>query len=395
MTRWTLFLVIGGCGSAHVGAHPGGTSTPTRHDGGVAAVAMDVAMDDGGAVAMDDGGAVASDNGGMAADGATSPSDPGSMGSDDAGTAPPGPVVPPDSGPPPADPCVAQGTCPANTWVNVTPKGITIPTSGLRSVVRDPSRPSDLYLGSGEAGIWKSTDGGATFRTTGGGLISDLYSFSMDPYDINHLISGLHEHDGIAESIDAGETWHMVGTAGFPTGGISWFPTFLDTGAANTTSKTWFAIAQNGGSPVVTRDGGNTWTIPTGLQTIQHPHGEAQIFQRQRTLFVPGVNGGAGDGVYRSTDFGATFTRVTKPIAASIAWGSPNHVYSMWAWSCFGCVIDPKFMVGSANGDTWTSPGVPKTMLMGADHVAVTSDGSHYIFVAATRSTGLWRYVEQ
>jgi hypothetical protein len=34
-------------------------------------------------------------------------------------------------------------------------------------------------------------------------------------------------------------------------------------------------------------------------------------------------------------------------------------------------------------------------MLMGADHVAVTSDGSHYIFVAATRSTGLWRYVEQ
>jgi hypothetical protein len=324
----------------------------------------------------------------------------------------------------------------------VTPKGITIPTSGLRSVVRDPSRPSDLYLGSGEAGIWKSTDygntwaminkafgyvpqglcfavlptqpttllvgascacgkvhkstdGGATFRTTGGGLVSDLYSFSMDPYDINHLISGLHEHDGIAESIDAGETWHMVGTAGFPSGGISWFPTFLDTGAANTTSKTWFAIAQNGGSPVVTRDGGNTWTIPTGLQTIQHPHGEAQIFQRQRTIFVPGVNGGAGDGVYRSTDFGATFTRVTKPIAASIAWGSPNHVYSMWAWSCFGCVIDPKFMVGSANGDTWTSPGVPKTMLMGADHVAVTSDGSHYIFVAAMRSTGLWRYVEQ
>jgi hypothetical protein len=34
-------------------------------------------------------------------------------------------------------------------------------------------------------------------------------------------------------------------------------------------------------------------------------------------------------------------------------------------------------------------------MLMGADHVAVAFDGSHYIFVAAMRSSVLWRYVEK
>ncbi len=32
---------------------------------------------------------------------------------------------------------------------------------------------------------------------------------------------------------------------------------------------------------------------------------------------------------------------------------------------------------------------------MGADHVTVTSDGTHNIFVAAMRNYGIWRYVEE
>jgi hypothetical protein len=343
--------------------------------------------------------------------------------------------------PPPADPCTASGTCPPNTWVNVTPKDITIPMEGLRSVVSDPLHPSQLFMGAGAAGIWKSTDygnswmmihkgfgyvaqglciavlptepstvliaaacgcgkvhkstdGGATFRMTAGGLPGDLYSFAADPYDGKHLLSGFHERDLIAESTDAGETWHVVGTTGFPSGGVSWYPYFIDTGVADTTSKTWLAMAQNGGSPVITRDGAAHWTIPAGLAGLRHPHGNAQIFQRGQTIFVGG-EGGPGDGVYRSSDLGATFTRVTTATRSAVVWGTATHVYSMYAWSCFGCTIDPNFMVGSATGEAWASPGVPSTMLMGADHVAVTSDGSHHIFVAATRNAGLWRYVEQ
>jgi hypothetical protein len=386
------------------------TTSPPPRDGGVAANDAGTAVSDAGTAAKDQGAPEAA------------------------------------APPPPADPCVAKGTCPANTWVSVTPDGITIPPEGLRSIVKDPTRPSDLYLGGGAAGIWKSTDygntwaminkgfgyipqglciavlpsatlaqpapiliagscgcgkvnksidGGATFRTIDSGLKSDFYSFDVDPLDGNHIISGFHEQDGIAESTDAGETWHVVSGTGFPTGGISWYPSFINTGDAATTAKTWIAIAQNGGSPAITHDAGATWTVPTGLQGTQHPHGNAQIFQRGGTFFVAGVGGTGGDGVFRSTDWGATFTKVTKSTPAAIAWGTANHVYSMYAWSCFGCPIDPNFMVGSANGDAWTSPGVPKTMLMGADHVAVTSDGVHNIFVSAFRSSGIWRYVEE
>jgi hypothetical protein len=67
----------------------------------------------------------------------------------------------------------------------------------------------------------------------------------------------------------------------------------------------------------------------------------------------------------------------------------------MYSWSCFNCTIDPEFLVGSANGDSWTPTSVPAAMLMGADHVTVTSDGTHSIFVAAMRNYGLWRYVEE
>jgi hypothetical protein len=344
--------------------------------------------------------------------------------------------------PPPPDPCTASGTCPANTWVNVTPPGITVPGEGLRSVVADPLRPSHFYMSSGNAGLWrstdygnhwtkinagfgyvpqglcltvlpsqpaatlllgascacgkihKSTDGGATFRDTAGGLSNDLYSFQVDPYDGQHVISGFHEANGIAESRDGGETWKMIGTNGFPSGGVSWYPFFVDTGLAATTGKTWIAIAQNGGSPTLTKDGGATWTVPGGIAGLTHPHGNAQIFQRGSSIFVGG-GGGPGNGVYRSTDYGANFTKVSDNVDSAIVWGSDRHVYSMFAWSCFGCPIDPKFMVGSASGEGWTMPGVPKGILMGADHVAISSDGTHKIFVAAMRSSGIWRFVEQ
>ena len=67
----------------------------------------------------------------------------------------------------------------------------------------------------------------------------------------------------------------------------------------------------------------------------------------------------------------------------------------MYSWSCYGCTIDPKFMVGSPTGDSWATPAIPKDMLMGADHVTVMSDGKRQIFVAAMRNSGIWRFVEQ
>jgi hypothetical protein len=141
-----------------------------------------------------------------------------------------------DAGPLPPDPCVAAGACPPGVWINVTPSempaAVLRPTAnvfGPGTIVGDPARPSDLYVGGSSAGLWKSTDygftwallndtlpdvprgtviavagttpatiwaagydliyksidGGATFTQTPLGV--SLYSLKVDPYDATHL----------------------------------------------------------------------------------------------------------------------------------------------------------------------------------------------------------------
>lgn len=355
-----------------------------------------------------------------------------------------GPDVSHDVGPLPPDPCVAAGTCPPGIWIDVTPPDM--PASVLRptanvfgpgSIVGDPARPSDLYVGGSSAGLWKSPDYGYTwtrinntlpdvprgaviavagttpatiwaagyntiYKSVDGGitfaqtpLTVSLYSLKVDPTDATHLISGLHEADGIVESSDAGATWQAVGGAGFPSGGISWYPYFIDTGNAATTRRTWFAIAQNGGSPVMTADKGASWNIPTGLAGLQHPHGSSQIFQSGRALFVAGTNGPDGQGVYRSTDLGASWSRVDSGrTPEAVVWGTSKNVYAMYAWACAGCDLGAQFETAPQPGTTWSTASVPGELVIGPNGVVVTSDGTRNIFVGLMWDQGLWRYVE-
>ncbi len=370
-------------------------------------------------------------------DGATSPG-PDAAGGDS------GKPIPLEAGP---DPCVEAGTCPPGTWVDVTPAGVN-PADlgdgggfGPGSIVVDPVRPSDLYVapidgvwkstdygnswthinttlgyapiglpmaiagtmpeatlwidsGDGKGSVYKSTDGGKSFTLTGGGQIAGLYSIVVDPYDPTHLVSGLHEADGLVESIDGGATWHTVGGTGWPSGGISFYPYFLDTGTAATTRGSWFAYAQDGATPVLTSDGGATWHPATGLTGLQHPHGAAGLYQSGMSLFVGGLYG-PGQGVYRSMDLGATWARVDSgQFPEAVVWGTTKHVYAMWGWACSGCNLGTNFEIASATGDTWTPTPVPAGLIIGPNSVAVTSDGTHSIFVGAMWSTGIWRYVE-
>lgn len=354
----------------------------------------------------------------------------GSATLDDGGSSTGGEPLPPD-------PCIAANTCPPGEWINVTPPELAALDFGAGPIVVDPGHPSDLYMGGGGDGIWKSTDygntwskindtigyvpmgliiavagtepatvwvagynvvyrstdGGATFETIPAELPAELYSIVVDPYDGTHLISGLHEADGIVESDDGGLTWQIVGGAGFPGGGKSWYPFFLDTGDATTTRGSWFAIPQDDGSATITRDGGATWTVPSGIDGLLHPHGNAQIFQQGDTIFAGGL-GDPGGGVYRSTDFGDSFTRVLEG-NVGIVWGSPSRVYSMWAWACSGCDLGASFSAAALPGDDWSMPAVPEALIIGANHIAVTSDGTHQIFVGTMWSSGVWRYVEE
>ena len=343
----------------------------------------------------------------------------------------------------PPDPCVQAGTCQAGTWINVTPKDMDAtvlrPSKdayGPGSIVRDPARPSDLYVGGSKAGLWRSTDYGNTwslltkdlpdvprgvtiavagtspptlwaasynelFKSVDGGqsfrtikLDASLYSLQVDPHDDTHLLSGLHEADGLLESSDGGETWHSVAGGSWPAGGVSWYPYFIDSGDPAATRKTWLAIAQNGATPSWTHDGGAHWSEITDLRGLQHPHGNSQLYQRGQSLFIAGVSG-PGQGVYRSADLGQHWARVDSGNAPeALVWGTARNVYAMYAWACSNCDLGTSFERAAWPGDSWSAVSVTSALQIGPNSVVVTSDGTHEIAVAVMWDQGIWRYVE-
>lgn len=333
---------------------------------------------------------------------------------------------------------LAKGDEPTGVWTDVTPAEMADDGSGFGagSIAGDPLRPSDMYVGGSKSGVWKTTDYGKTWRkinglspdVTRGCIIAvapttpatlyiagfgrifkssdagvsfdtlatggfDPYSFSIDPYDPDHLLSGLHEAADVIESRNGGVTWQKVGS-GSVGGGVSVYPFFIDMGNAAATRTTWLAIGQNGSSPGRTANGGATWTTPAGLSGLQHPHGNARIFQQGPNLWLGGAYDFRGT-IARSTDYGVTWSKVTtdeKPEA--LVWGTRKKVYAMYAWACSRCDVPANFAHAPLpGGDAWTYEATPG-LKIGPNTVAVADDGTHGVFVGLMWAEGLWRYVE-
>jgi hypothetical protein len=256
---------------------------------------------------------------------------------------------------------------------------------------RDPSTPPALYTANGygsQSGVFKSTDGGVSFSKYFAG--NDIYSLSMDPYDNHHLITGMHEAEGIAESTDAGVTWRSISTAI----GKSIYPHFIDTGSAATTRKTWLAVPQidTGPSAMMTTDGGATFHA---VGNFGHPHGGNQLFNAGGGVSYVGASGG---GVWRSTDAGASW----KAIAGSSDNGYANGVIGtaswLYAWddgANAGGIGSPHLAKAPRNpGTAWSQVTVPTGMNNGGKTMATAFDGTHYVLVSGSWNAGIWRYIE-
>jgi hypothetical protein len=337
-------------------------------------------------------------------------------------------------------------------WTNVTPSGFLNADFGAQDVLADPVRPGELYAFNCNMGVWKSTNAGATwtkitapgvmekgrawgecidlninrnpatppamwacqgygdlggiYKSTDGGVTwanyavpfgtyatVNPYSPQVDPYDSNHLISGLHHDNGCVESTDGGVTWRNV--TGNMSGGGSWYPFFINTGNATTTRTTWIALSETTGGvagTVRTTNGGTTWTKVSGNE---HAHGNSQIYQANGVVFMAGVYAAEGWGALRSTDFGVTWTHVGLAGGESNVYGTPNHVYV----TCSGATTgqnNPSFQIGNAAGTTFTSATTPAGMTNGPKNAAVTYDPAigKYVLVGGCWNAGLWRYIE-
>ncbi|MEO6222897.1 MAG: hypothetical protein ABIP90_06575, partial [Vicinamibacterales bacterium] len=274
-----------------------------------------------------------------------------------------------------ADPAAIAGQSQAGGMTPETLSALTfrslptnVVTGRIQDIEIDPKNPSVWYVASAFGGLWKTINRGITFEP-----IFDKYPAHnlccvvVDPKDSNIVWLGTGENasqrsahfgDGLYKSTDAGKTWARSGLANSEhIGKILVDP--------NNSQIVWVAaqgpLFSSGGERGVykTTDGGATWsrslfiTEDTGVTDIAiDPRNSNTLFagsyQRRRHVGQM-VGGGPDGGVYKTTDAGKTWVKLSKGlppgevgrVALAVDPKKPGRVYAL---------IDAKVAGGGGRG---------------------------------------------
>ena len=234
------------------------------------------------------------------------------------------------------------------------------PFRGGRSVAVTGSvaRPNEYYMGTTGGGVFKSVDGGhAWFPVTDryfGGTIGGIDVAPSNP-DIVYVgggeypIRGNTSHgDGVWKSTDAGRTWTQKGLADTKQiGDVVIHPTNPDLVYVAALGPTFNASPSRG--VFRSRDGGNSWqkilfrNDSTGaVELVMDPNNPAVLYAGMWESFRRPwmlVSGGAGSGMFKSTDGGDTWTEITRNpglpagiwgnIGIAVSGANSNRVYAI------------------------------------------------------------------
>jgi len=262
-------------------------------------------------------------------------------------------------------------------WRNVGPDrgGRSIAVAGT------PSRVHEYYFGATGGGLWKTSDGGITWRPMGDGQFqsSTVGALAQCYADPDVVYAGMGEvqlrgdiipGDGVYRSTDAGVTWTHVGLAAGTgqqmVGRVRVHP--------DDCRRVWVAVLGDvyGTNPergvYRSSDGGDTWERvlyrddKTGaVDLVMDPSNPDvlyaslwEVFRRPWML----SSGGPGSGLFKSTDGGSTWTELTRnpglpqgmvgKIGVSVSGADPDRVYAIIE------AEDGGVFVSDDGGATWT-----------------------------------------
>ncbi len=196
-------------------------------------------------------------------------------------------------------------------------------------IVVDPSRKQTWYVAAASGGVWKTTNAGATwsavFQNEGSYSVGAL---ALDPKNPNTIWVGSGESnnqrsvgygDGVYRSDDGGRTWRNLGLkTSEHIGRIVIDPRDTSVVYVAAYGPLWSAGGDRG--LYKTTDGGKTWkkilevSENTGIADVAiDPFNSdvilASAHQRRRHVFTL-IHGGPESALYKSTDGGATFKKV-------------------------------------------------------------------------------------
>jgi photosystem II stability/assembly factor-like uncharacterized protein len=191
-----------------------------------------------------------------------------------------------------------------------------------------------VYVGSASGGVWKSVNGGTTFKPVFDKHTQSIGAVTIDPSNAKTIWVGTGESwvrnsvsvgDGIYRSMDGGDNWEHLGLR--DTERIARI--IVDRKNGNTvyacgTGHLWNANAERG--VFKTTDGGKTWqkilysNEDTGCAMMDADPQDsntlyAAMWQYRRKPYTF-TSGGPASGLFKTTDGGATWKRLTNGLPA-------------------------------------------------------------------------------
>jgi len=218
----------------------------------------------------------------------------------------------------------------------------------------DPSAPRTLYAGVGSSGpgvntvgVWKTTDGGATWAPAGAAPpAAPVLALAIDPHSPQVVYAA--SDDGLWKSADGGASWRRADH------GLRRFGNIQALALDPASPGTLFAAA--GGAVFKSLDGGASWAAANQGLGGFHVISLAVDSSGSGAVYAGTANDGLGSGVFKSSDGGASWS-------ARDQGGLTTFAFSWIAESPQGTIyaagIGPRYgtdlFVGGDGGLTWTT----------------------------------------
>lgn len=290
--------------------------------------------------------------------------------------------------------CVALPAL-GQTWQELGPAPINSSGgyAGRVSSVGVSATDQDLYyVGSADGGVWKTTDGGATWTPMSDHMpTTSIGAVAVDPTNDQIVYAGTGEANyanhsryglGVFRSTDGGVTWDHLAEDTF--GGRTFSKLVID---PQTPTTLYAAVARAGGFPALAAakghpgamgpvgvfksiDSGATWSHLTGGIPAVEASDIAIDPQNPATVYaaIGNIFGDAGNGVYKSTDGGASWSKLTNGLPSSqvgrvsldVSPSQPQTVYALFTQessSTGGGASNLGGFRSNDGGATWTQQG--------------------------------------
>jgi len=191
-----------------------------------------------------------------------------------------------------------------NDWQTTTD---VLPTLGVSAIAVDPTNPSTIYIGTGDrdasdapgVGVMKSIDNGLTWQMSNTGMGNKIVGDLLID-NTNTQIIYAATTNGLFKSTDGGATWVLKTGGGFKD--LAFKP-----------GNTSIIYATQGGKFYLSVDAGETWsTITSGIPSGTRGVIAVTPANPEIVYFLLSKSDNSFRGLYRSTDAGVNFTEMSS-----------------------------------------------------------------------------------